>query len=353
MPPAISPSAKPDASAPRHVGLAELLGGSSGPQALPGQPWLGLSGAWSGGTRISGSRTKDAEQAELYTREIAPLWTQPFAQLLLSQTPALGKSTLLDVRCRAGEAGLPLLRRSPQARLVAIEASPVMLELARQEAGSQIGRRVFLRRDSGLPRLPFDSEVFDLVQSNLGLLDTADPRGFLRELLRVAKPGASVLITLPLRDSFAEFHELLLRTIGQTPRAAALLETARTSLPDALTLYSWALEAGLEDVAIVTQPFSLLFGGGPDFFFSPLIAQGPLSAWLPAFGETDDERQAVFSELCAAIDRAALGDSASSARPSFGVTVRAACLRARRPLPPPPLSFDEDPENAPTRPGHY
>jgi len=289
----------------------------------------------------------------LYAQEIAPLWTQPFAQLLLSQAPTLGKSTVLDVMCRAGEAGLALVRRSPQTRLVATDPSSALLGLARQSAGSLLGRRVFLRAEPGQPKLPFDSEVYDLVLSNLGLLDVADPRRFLRELLRVAKPGATVLATVPLRDSFAEFHDLLGRAVGHRPREAALLEQGRNGLPDALTLYSWALEAGLEDVAIVTQPFSLLFAGGADFFFSPLIARGPLSVWLPAFGEREEERQAVFTELCGAIDRAAQDDVAGLPGASFAVTIRAACLRARRPPPPPPLSFDDDPEHAPTRPGGF
>jgi len=295
-----------------------------------------------------------ASQALRYEREISPLWTQPFAQLLVSQAPQLGKSTILDAMCRAGEAGLPLLRRSPQARLVAIDAASGLLDIARREAGALLGRRVFLRTQASQPKLPFDSDVYDLVLSNLGLASVDDPRRLLRELCRVAKPGATVLATLPLRGSFAEFYEILAQVTSQRPRAAALLEQHVAARPDPLSLYSWALEAGLEDVAIVTRPFSLLFAGGPDFFYAPVIAQGPLPAWLPILGEQQAEREATFVQICAAIDEAARGRATTvltPSRPVSAVTVRAACLRARRPLPPPPLSFEEDPENAPTRPG--
>jgi len=296
----------------------------------------------------------EASQAALYEREIAPVWTQPFAQLLVSQAPQLGKSTILDAMCRAGEAGLPLLRRSPQARLVAIDGASGLIDLARREAGALLGRRVFLRTQESQPKLPFDSEVFDLVLSNLGLAAVADPRALLADLFRVAKPGATLLATLPLRGSFAEFFELLAQLVGQRPREAALLEQHVATRPEPLTLFSWALEAGFEDVAIVTRPFSLLFAGGPDFFYAPVIAQGPLPAWLPIFGEQHVDREATFVQLCAAIDDAARGKGGLASTPSrqvFAVTIRAACLRARRPLPPPPLSFEEDPENAPTRPG--
>lgn len=335
----------------RLPGLASLLGGIPASVAEPGAAGSGLGGSLAG--LFSARRLADPAQVALYAREIAPLWTQPFARLLLSQAPSLGKSTVLDVMCRAGEASLPIVRRNPQSRLVAIDTSPALIGLARQGAGALLGRRVFLKGEKAPPQLPFDDEVYDLVLSNLGLLDVAEPRLLLRELLRVAKPGATLLATLPLRDSFAEFHEPLARLVGHSPREAALLEAARVGLPDALTLYSWALEAGLEDVSIVTQPFSLLFRGGPDFFWSPFIAHGPLSAWLPALGDSDEARQAAYVELCAAIDSATTPDVGGRAGPVFAVTVRAACLRARRPPPPPALSFDEDPENAPTRPGGF
>ena len=294
------------------------------------------------------------EAADVYEREISPVWTQPFAQLLVSQAPRLGKSTILDVSCRAGEASLPLLRQSPQARLVAIDSAPGLIEIARREAGDLLGRRVFLRTHACQPKLPFDSEVCDVALSNLGLAFVEDPRSLLRELFRVAKPGATLLATLPLRGSFAEFYEILAKLIGHRPREQALLEQQMALRPDALSLYSWALEAGFEEVAIVTRPFSLLFAGGPDFFYAPVIAQGPLSSWLPIFGEQPIDREATFVQLCAAIDEAARGKDSpvlTPARPVFSVTVRAACLRARRPQPPAALSFEEDPENAPTRPG--
>lgn len=295
-----------------------------------------------------------ASQLAAYAREISPLWTQPFAQLLVSQAPQLGKSTILDVMCRAGEAGLPLLRRSPQARLVAIDTAAGLLDIARREAGPLLGRRVFLRTQGCQPKLPFDSEVYDLVLSNLGLSSVEDPRRLLREMFRVAKPGATVLATVPLRGSFAEFYEIVARLLSHRPREAALLEQHVATRPEPLLLYSWALEAGLEDVSIVMRPFSLLFAGGPDFFYAPLIAQGPLPSWLPLFGEQHADREATFVQLCAAIDDVARGKDATvrtPARPVFSVTVRAACLCARRPLPPAALSFEEDPENAPTRPG--
>ena len=294
---------------------------------------------------------KDPRFASLHDKDIEPVWTRPFGQLLLAEmfspefTPCLRKATLLDVMCHAGYPGLEVLRRFAEARLVAIDPSAALIELARRKAGPLTGRRVFFRTESAEPTLPFDKSVYDLVISNLGLHDAAQPRMLLRELSRVAKPGAVVLATLPLRGSFGEFYTLLSNLIGGSGKEASRLESHLQSLPDAAALCEWAVDAGLSDISVVTRPFSLLFASGLDLFFAPVIEYGPLSAWKAILGERGPEMQAAFHELRARIDRACQGTV------PFVLTVRAACLRARKPSPPPLPSFEEDPENAPTSPG--
>ena len=85
--------------------------------------------------------------------------------------------------------------------------------------------------------------------------------------------------------------------------------------------------------------------GQTDLFFAPVIEYGPLSAWKAILGERGHKMQAAFNQLRDRIDAACQGPL------PFVLTIRAACLRARKPAPPPPLSFEEDPENAPTHPG--
>lgn len=291
---------------------------------------------------------KDQRFADLHDAEVAPVWTQPFGRLLLSQLKPseLGKSTVLDVMCHAGYPGLDLLRRYRDARLIAIDPSAALIELARRKAGALVGRRVFFRTEPAEPTLPFDEGVYDLVLSNLGLYDAAQPRRLLHEMARVARPGALVLATLPLAGSFGEFYALMADLVEGRPREAARLEAHLTSSPDAAALYNWAADAGLEDIAVVVQPFSLLLAGAADLFFAPVIEYGPLTAWKSILGDRGPEMQADFNQLREAIDSKCL-----DGRP-FVLTVRAACLRARKPRPPAPPTFEEDPDNAPTSPGH-
>lgn len=349
MSPGIPPSSAGAAQSAAALVSAPTSGGGGVVQRLP--PPLPLRA----GERV---RFREAGQVAQYEGEIAPVWTQPFAQLLLSQVTPLAKGTVLDAMCHAAEVGLPLIRRSSTARLVAIDGSTGLLDVARRRAGPLLGRRAFFRSEPGEPDLPFDTDVYDLVVSNLGLFEAAQPRRLLRELIRVAKPGALIGATTPVRGSFAEFYELWAPLLQGRPREAAQFEKHVAAVLEPGTLYDWALEAGLEEVSVTVQPFSLLFAGGIDFFFAPVVEYGLLPGWKAILGEPGPEMQAAFAYLRDAIDAACLPEGAAAHGAPRGtppgpfvLTARAACLRARKPAVSSPLRFEDDPNNAPTNPG--
>lgn len=281
------------------------------------------------------------------------MWTQPFGRLLLQQVAPLGKATILDVMCHTGYPGLELLRRFPEARVFAVDSSSALLEVARQKAGAQANRRIFFKTDPSEPRLPYDESAFDLVISNLGLYDVAQPRLLLKEMARVAKPGAQVLCTLPLRGTFGEFYALIEKLgAAEAEREGvaesgigARLRTHLSAWPDAAAVLGWASEAGLVELELQCTPFSLLIAGGTDLFFAPVIEYGPLTTWKTILGGGGPQMQAAFAELKAAIDLACRGgeragqrhpgrgrpEQASGRALPFSLTVRAAALRARRP----------------------
>lgn len=285
---------------------------------------------------------RDPRLAAVYDSEIAPVWTQPFGKLLLGQVaPLIGKATLLDVMCHTGYPGLELLRRFPEARLIAVDPSAALVDVARKKAGDLLSRRVFLRTELGEPKLPFDEAAFDLVVSNLGLYDSAQPHLLLRELARVAKPGAQVVATLPLRGTFAEFFTLLDAELAEREVEQQRLQAHLVSWPDVETVRGWARVAGLEEVELVIVPFSLLFAGAVDLFYSPLIEFGPLLAWKSLFSDGLSGMQSVFQALRDRIEASCAPESTEpgarrglrpTLRKPLVLTVRAACLRARRPL---------------------
>lgn len=306
--------------------MLTVPGSSPRPQAPPPPP------------HQSKSR-RDARLSSALEQELAPVWTQPFGRLLLGQVaPIDGKTTLLDVMCHSGYPGLELLRRFPEARLFAVDPSAALIEQARRSAGEMLGRRVFLRTEPGEPKLPFDEAVYDLVVSNLGLYDAAQPHLLLQELTRVAKPGAQVVATLPLRGTFAELYALLEAELSGRENERKRLAAHLQSWPDVETVRSWARHAGLDEIELAVSPFSLMFAGALDLFYSPLIEHGPLPAWMAMFGDARSEMQAVFSglrdrieQICGGPDKGRVGLRKTLRKPLV-LTVRAACLRARRPL---------------------
>jgi ubiquinone/menaquinone biosynthesis C-methylase UbiE len=92
-----------------------------------------------------------------------------------------------DVLEIAAGTGRNLRHYPPSVRLTAIELSPEMLEIARQEAGA-LGRDADLRVGDA-QALEFPDDTFDTVVCTLGLCTIPDDRAAVREAKRVLRPG--------------------------------------------------------------------------------------------------------------------------------------------------------------------
>src|SRR5262249_30704285 len=109
-----------------------------------------------------------------------------------------------------------------------------------------------------------------------------------------------------------------------------------TRMPSALEAKSWLAEAGLQEARVDCEPFTLLFAGGRELFFAPLIEYGPLPDWKEVVGP-GPELQEVFWQLKDAAEESVVGRAGS--RPMFqggpprpfALTVRAGCLSGRKP----------------------
>src|SRR5215212_12026280 len=150
--------------------------------------------------------------ARIYDDEIAPVWGARFGKMLLRNLAVPEKGQVLDISCGTGYPTIEILRRmSEGSRLIAIDASSAMLDVARRKVADlgPLGKKgVFFRTESPLPKLSFADDVYDLVVCNLGLDEMPSFEIALRDFARVAKTGGEVRCTLPLAGSFQEFHDL-------------------------------------------------------------------------------------------------------------------------------------------------
>lgn len=130
-------------------------------------------------------------------------------------------AAILDAGCGTGEAQGELALRYPQARRVALDLAPAMIEAARargRDRGSLLARVARLVRGThplpaspecvcgDIAALPFATGVFDLVWSNLALQWVNDLPRALEEIRRVLKVGGLVSFTTFGPDTLKELR---------------------------------------------------------------------------------------------------------------------------------------------------
>lgn len=265
--------------------------------------------------------------ARIYDDEIAPVWGTRFGKMLLRNLAVPERGQVLDISCGTGYPTIEILRRmSEGSRLIAIDASSAMLDVARRKVADlgPLGKKgVFFRTESPVPKLSFADDVYDLVVCNLGLSEMPSLDAALRDFARVCKKGGEIRCTLPLTGTFEEFHDLYREVLIKHDKHEALERldnhVARYPTVDHVErcMRGAHLSGGLE-----IEEFTLLFKSSREFFFAPVIEYGPLAEWKEIAG-SGQEMQDVFWYIKEAIDAYFDG------RP-FQVTVKAGCIVGKK-----------------------
>jgi SAM-dependent methyltransferase len=139
----------------------------------------------------------------------------------LRRTGIRGGDLLLDLGC--GPGGFCRLAADAGARVTGLDASPAMIEIARErvpEAQFDVG---------DMQHLPYERRAFDIVTTFNSLQFTAAPLATLTEIQRVAKPGATVFIVVFGREERVELD-------AAWRALAPLLPPAAAGLPGPLAL---------------------------------------------------------------------------------------------------------------------
>lgn len=263
--------------------------------------------------------------ARIYDDQIAPVWGARFGKMLLRNLAVPERGQILDISCGTGYPLVEVLRRKGDgARVIAIDASSAMLDVARRKVGGAKG--VFFRTESPVPKLSFADDVYDLVMCNLGLAEMPSVKSAINDFARVTKLGGEVRCTLPIEGSWLEFHDIYREVLVKHDKHEALdrLDRHVASYPTVEDCEAWLRAAGLEPRVEIDE-FSLLFRSSREFFFAPVVEYGPLAAWKEIAG-TGQELQDTFWYIKEAID-AYFGGRA------FQVTIKAGMLVGKK-LPP-------------------
>ncbi|HEY4000557.1 MAG TPA: methyltransferase domain-containing protein [Candidatus Xenobia bacterium] len=212
-----------------------------------------------------------------------PLWSSLTGSLLLDEVP-LRASRLLDVGCGTGFPLLELAQRlGPSCRATGLDPWRAALDRVRQKIG-RLGLENVEVVEGDAAAMPFPDATFDLVVTNLGLNNFADPHWALEEVRRVSRPGATLALATNARGHMAEVY----RTLSDV--------LAAEGLHDSLAQH------GFKVTRIRRGEATMRFADGTALLRHTFIRLGFLAGWKDVVGPRDE--RVVFERLENAFNQA-------------------------------------------------
>jgi ubiquinone/menaquinone biosynthesis C-methylase UbiE len=150
------------------------------PQATEAVPMIDID------VRFSGSVPAN------YDRYMVPLLFRPYAELLGARAASLKPKRILETAAGTGVVTAALAAALPQAEIVATDLNQPMLDIAAQRVTSP---NVTFRQADAL-ELPFDSDSFDLVVCQFGVMFYPDKVRGNAEVRRVLRDGGRYLLAI-------------------------------------------------------------------------------------------------------------------------------------------------------------
>jgi ubiquinone/menaquinone biosynthesis C-methylase UbiE len=189
----------------------------------------------------------------LYDRYMGPLLFQPYARYVAERAAILRPDEILETAAGTGIVTRAVVEALPEARIVATDVNPVVVEFATQRVHSE--RVTFQQADA--QDLPFDDASFDLVLCLFGVMFFPDKVRANAEARRVLRPGGRyVLVTfnrLDLNPIPQAAGEAVASLFPDDPR---YMERGPFSYSDAGLVEQDLRAAGFESIEIETVELS-------------------------------------------------------------------------------------------------
>lgn len=193
---------------------------------------------------------------------------------VLDRLPLDGDETALDAGCGSGRVTELLAERLPRGRVIALDASPSMVEEARRRLVGFGARIAYLVADLGRPFALPGSEPVDAILSTATFHWVADHDALFRNLAAVVRPGGRLVAQCGGAGNVASIMAIL-ATIGD-----GWLGGVHFATPEATTARLAA--AGFVDIEAWLQPEAAAFDPGEPFeTFLRTVVLGNHLARLP------------------------------------------------------------------------
>lgn len=235
-----------------------------------------------------------------------PLWSAPFGLALLDAVRLRPGLRVLDVGCGLGFPAQELaMRLGATGCVVALDPWSAALGRLRTKR-TVLGLRNLDVVRGAAEHLPFADARFDLLVSNNGINNVAEPLVTLAECARVARPDAQFVLTYNLDGTMREFYDVFAQVLdrrGPPGAVAALREHIGAKRPPLARMESWLASAGFRSCRAHTREFHLDFVDGSTMFAHGLVKHWFLGSWKALVADAD--RVPIFAEVEAEINRRA------------------------------------------------
>lgn len=245
---------------------------------------------------MNANKKTDKELAFLQDLFIAPDWGERFAELIDEHVKLPDEGKVLYAAAGTGGHAIALQERANEKlEFLCVDENAECLELARAKATATNEQTRFSKVK--LESLELPDNHFDLVVGNASLVSTPRVAKMFAEMVRVAGPGATIMLALPTSSSFGEFFSIYweaLHNKGLTTQESNV-EQLITELPTVSEVEQMAEDEGLRDVTSWTRIEEFDYDSGEQFLNSPLVAEFLMPGWLALVPE--DMRADLFREI--------------------------------------------------------
>jgi SAM-dependent methyltransferase len=243
--------------------------------------------------------------------------------LLLSCLRLTGGESVLEIGCGTGAVTLPLAQAvGDQGRVVAIDISEPMLDVARQRMGES-GRRNITLLLGDAQVMPLERAKFDIATSRMGVMFFADPVAAFRNIGTALKPGGRLVFACwaPLEENrhWLISYEIAQRHLGELASDDAKPGPLAFGDPDYVRRI--LAEAGFAETAI-ERAHPTIIGGTAEEEASQALMMGPTARLIEAKQPSDATRKVIADEIAAAFAKAASAGPIRLPATIFLVTAR-------------------------------
>ncbi|HEX7295344.1 MAG TPA: class I SAM-dependent methyltransferase [Pyrinomonadaceae bacterium] len=238
----------------------------------------------------------DKELAFLHDLFIAPDWGERFAELIDEHITLPKEGKALYLAAGTGGHAMALQERAGEkVQLLCLDENEECLEIARAKATTANEATQF--QFAKVDQLPLEENQFDIVIGNASLVPRDRVRKMFAEMVRVAAPGATVLLALPTFSSFGEFFSIYWEALHNTglTELESGVEHLITELPLISEAEQMAEDEGLEAIESWTRIEEFDYDSGEQFINSPLVADFLMEDWLASV--PDDWKATVAKEI--------------------------------------------------------